>query len=216
VVLTADQIWTFLPAAILVTVAPGPDILATISLGVSRGRVVAVSFGLGCASGCLFHTALAAAGVSEFLRVFPAAKWVLQAAGACYLVWLAQGVLRASAPAGAGENEQQDPGSGDMLVRNWRSYFARGLLANLMNPKVSLFFLSFLPQFLVPAIASPARQFLALGLLFTATAVVVFSIVGLFAGEVGQLLRARPGLSPVLDRICALVFVYLAVRMLLV
>lgn len=212
--LTAEQILRFLLPALLMTVAPGPDILATVSLGISRGRVVAVSFGLGCASGCLFHTGLAAAGVSQFLQVFPAAKWGLQAAGACYLIWLAQGILRPRRATGS--NAGVETAGDAALAERQRNYFLRGLIANLINPKVALFFLAFLPQFLVPAAASPALQLLGLGLIFTAIAVVVFSVVGLFAGEVGQLLEARPGLSPVLDRICALVFVYLAVRMLLV
>jgi threonine/homoserine/homoserine lactone efflux protein len=215
VLLSAEQFWGFLPAALMVTLAPGPDLLATMSLGISRGRRVAVSFGLGCASGCLIHTALAAAGISSLLQRFPSAEWMMRTVGGCYLLWLAWGILRPSTTTLQPRISAASNVPVGLQGNQWTAFFLRGLTANLINPKVALFFLSFFSSFLESGERSSARQLVGLGLVFTAIAVIVFSLVGLFSGRYGRLLRAHPRTGPLLDRICALVFVYLAVTMLL-
>lgn len=89
--LSLEQLLRFLPAAFLITAAPGPDILATLSLGLSRGWRAAVGFGVGCGTGCLLHTALAVLGVSALLQASPMAFGALRLAGAGYLVWIGWG-----------------------------------------------------------------------------------------------------------------------------
>jgi len=218
--LSLEQLLRFLPAAFLITAAPGPDILATLSLGLSRGWRAAVGFGVGCGTGCLLHTALAVLGVSALLQASPMAFGALRLAGAGYLVWIGWGALRSGGhlqlpqvaepeKSGLAESVRQEAFGG------W-SWFARGLLANAVNPKVALFFLSFLPQFVDDRIAGRAQQLAVLGVLFTLNAVLVFSAVGFFSGRLGVFLQGNVGLSRWLDRLTGLLFWGLAVRLVIV
>ncbi|MFN9038734.1 MAG: LysE family translocator, partial [Planctomyces sp.] len=92
--ITTEQLVRFLGAAFLITISPGPDVLATVSLGLSRGWRAAVGFGVGCGSGCLLHTLLAVLGVSALLRASPVAFGALRLCGAGYLLWIGWGALR--------------------------------------------------------------------------------------------------------------------------
>jgi len=219
--LSPDQLIQFLLTACLITIAPGPDVLATLSLGLSRGWRVAVGFGVGCGSGCLLHTGLAVLGISAVLQASPVAYGVLKLAGAGYLAWLGLGALRsrgvlqlpevpsmASADSGMGATEEQSQG-----VSGW---FMRGLLANAVNPKVALFFLSFLPPFVSDRAGNRELQLALLGVLFTVNAVVVFGLLGMFSGQLGSLLQGRAGITRWLDRFTGLLFWVLAGRLLFV
>ncbi|HNQ58437.1 MAG TPA: LysE family translocator, partial [Candidatus Desulfobacillus denitrificans] len=142
--MTLAQIAGFLAAAALITLAPGPDNLSVLSLGLSRGRRAGIGFGLGCALGCFIHTLLATLGVTALIAASDTAFTLLKLAGAAYLVWLGIGALRspgATLAADAGAAPADDP---------MRPYLMRGFVANAINPKVALFFLAFLPQFVDP------------------------------------------------------------------
>ncbi|MGE5515052.1 MAG: LysE family translocator [Bacteroidota bacterium] len=200
------QASAFLAAAVLVTLAPGPDNLMVLSLSLARGRQQGVAFGLGCAAGCLSHTALAALGVSALIAASPWAFLALKVVGGLYLAWLGVQVLRhagtaTAAPAAA-------PGG-------TRALFLRGLLANAINPKVILFFLAFLPQFVAPARGDAALQTLVLGLIFTLQAALLFGLLGLFAGHLGQSLTRHPAVERWLHRIAGITFIGLGARLVL-
>ena len=197
----------FLLAAVLITLSPGPDNLMVLSLGIARGRAPGVAFGLGCALGCLSHTTLAVLGVSALIAASPIAFLVLKIAGGVYLVWLGIQALRSR---GTIEFARQ-PGSDRM-----RTLFARGLIANAVNPKVILFFLAFLPQFVDAPRGSVALQTALLGVLFTLQAVAIFSAIGYFAGTLGEALRRRPAAGAWLDRIAGSVFILLGLRLMVV
>ena len=199
-----EHLTLFLGAAILVTVSPGPDNLATLSIGLSRGWRSAVGFGVGCGCGCLFHTALAAAGVSALLRSSPAAFSALKWCGAAYLAWLGFGALRSQ-----GSRINDFAGDQESGLR----YFSRGLFANAINPKVAVFFLSFLPQFVVESSGRAALQMLLLGLIFTAQAMLIFAAIGCFSGQIGQALRSHLQAGVWLDRFTGILFIGLAVRL---
>jgi threonine/homoserine/homoserine lactone efflux protein len=203
---TPDQLLIFLGAAVLVTLSPGPDNLAVLSLGLSKGWKPAVGFGTGCGCGCLNHTALAVLGVSALLKSSPLAFNGLKWCGAGYLAWLGYGALRSR-----GTRVAETQGQTESVLR----YFVKGLIANSINPKVAIFFLSFLPQFMVASPVTPARQLLVLGGLFTIQAIVLFAVIGMFSGQIGSLLHRRPGVSVWLDRVAGLVFLLLAVRLLI-
>ena len=205
--LTLPQAATFLAAALLVALAPGPDNLMVLSLGMSRGRRAGVAFGLGCALGCLNHTLLAALGVSAVIAASPAAFTALKVAGGLYLVWLGVQAIRHARPLGAPEVRAVSPDAPGKL-------FARGLLANAINPKVILFFLAFLPQFVEAARGRVAWQIAQLGVLFTIQAVVVFGAIGYFAGDIGERLARRPAAGAWLDRAAGGIFVALGLRLL--
>ena len=205
---TPEQLIPFLLTAVLLTATPGPDNLMVLGVGASRGRRMGMAFGLGCASGCLSHTLLAALGVSAVLAASPIAFTALRVLGGAYLVWLGIGALRSEGDGGVSVSQAENAGDASLS----RQFF-KGVLANAINPKVVLFFLSFLPQFVVPAQGHVPLQMAALGLVFTLQAAVLFGALGWFAGSIGQWLQRRPRAGLWLDRVSGVVFVGLGVRM---
>ena len=203
--LTTAQLLGFLLAALVLTATPGPDNLMVLSVGMSQGRKPGIAFGLGCALGCLSHTVLAVVGVSALVASSPTAFLVLKWAGGAYLVWLGLQALR---HAGA---VRIDASSG--AATSLTKLFLKGLFANAINPKVVLFFLSFLPQFVVASQGQVALQLGLLGLVFTAQAAVLFGLLGYFSGGIGAWLMRRPSVGPWLDRLAGTVFVALGLRM---
>lgn len=204
--LTLEQFSGFLIAALLITATPGPDNLMVLSMGMSKGRKQGIAFGLGCAAGCLSHTVLAVIGVSALISASATAFTLLKVAGGLYLIWLGFNALRSSGAAGVSAAGAVD----SSLTR----LFFKGCIANAINPKVVLFFLSFLPQFVVTDNGQVALQLAGLGLTFTLQAAVLFSLLGYFSGAVGQWLNRRPKAGVILDRIAGTVFVLLGLRLL--
>jgi threonine/homoserine/homoserine lactone efflux protein len=201
--LDPQQAFAFLGAAVLLTLAPGPDNLMVLSIGAARGRLRGMAFGLGCALGCLSHTLLAALGVSALIKASPMAFAALRLAGGAYLVWIGWQALRSRGGATTGKALDEAP---------W-ALFRRGLIANAINPKVIMFFLALLPQFVVPARGGTGWQIVQLGILFTLQAAVLFGLLGYFAGVIGQWL-ARHGRAGIwLDRVAGGVLVALGLRL---
>ena len=203
--LAPEQFFGFLLAAILLTASPGPDNLMVLGLGMSKGRKQGMVFGLGCALGCLSHTFLAVIGVSAIIAASPTAFTALRIGGGLYLVWLGIGALRST----GGQSAAADGAPAQSL----KSLFMKGLLANAINPKVVLFFLSLLPQFVVAANGNVPGQMLALGLTFTLQAAILFGLLGYFAGAVGAWLERKPGAGTWLDRLAGTVFIALGVKL---
>jgi threonine/homoserine/homoserine lactone efflux protein len=203
-----DQAVGFLAAAAVITLAPGPDILMVLSLGAARGPRAGIVFGLGCACGCLSHTVLAALGVSVLIAASPWAFGVLRLCGGGYLIWL--GLKALSTPAGA------PAGVAGAITGPVAALFRRGLVANALNPKVILFFLAFLPQFVSPSRGTPGLQMAQFGVLFTLQAAALFALTGAAAGRVGTWLGRRPGFGRWLDRGTGVLFVGLGLKLILV
>lgn len=208
--LSLEQLLGFLLAAGAVTASPGPDNLMVLGIGISRGRHHGIAFGLGCALGCLSHTLLAVVGVSALVAASPLALTALKISGGAYLVWLGVRSLRSRGQLKVGADEDV---VGSQASTSLRTLFAQGLLANAINPKVILFFLAFLPQFVQPAQGPVAWQMATLGLVFTAQAALLFGLLGYFAGGVGQWLKQRPSAGVWLDRVAGLVFIGLGARL---
>jgi len=205
-VLTPDQALAFLAAAVLITLAPGPDNLMVLGLGMARGRQAGVSFGLGCALGCLSHTLLAVLGISALIAASATAFLALKIVGGLYLLWLGVQALKSR---GGGA-----PGGGNAAPISLPRLFAKGLLANAINPKVLLFFLAFLPQFVATDRGNGPIQIAQLGVLFTLQAALLFASLGYFAGHVGRWLARTPRASLWLDRTAGGIFVALGIRLL--
>lgn len=203
--LTFDQVSAFLVAAVLITATPGPDNLMVLGTGISKGRAQGMAFGLGCALGCLSHTVLAVVGISALIASSPLAFTALKIAGGLYLIWLGSQALRHAGRATAAAGQDGAASLGQQ--------FARGLVANAINPKVVLFFLSFLPQFVVPAQGGVGWQVAGLGLAFTIQAAILFGFLGYFAGAIGGWLNRRPRAGTWLDRIAGVVFISLGLRL---
>ncbi|MES2128981.1 MAG: LysE family translocator [Pseudomonadota bacterium] len=203
-ILSPEQFAGFLAAAVVITVSPGPDNLMVLGVGMSRGRKAGMAFGLGCALGCLSHTLLATLGVSALIAASPMAFSALKIFGGLYLVWLGFGALRSSGGAKVGVAAGEES-----LLK----LFGKGLFANSINPKVVLFFLSFLPQFVVPEHGSVSLQTALLGLTFTAQGCILFGTLGYFSGTVGQWISATPKAGLWLDRVAGTIFVGLGLRL---
>lgn len=203
--LSPEQLFGFLLAAVAITASPGPDNLMVLGMGMSRGRAQGMAFGLGCALGCISHTVLAVAGVSALVAASPLALTALKIAGGLYLLWLGWQALRSR----GGAQVSANAASADSL----RRLFLRGMLANAINPKVVLFFLAFLPQFVVPTQGPVALQLAVLGGAFTLQAALLFGLLGFFAGTVGAWLQRWPGASLWLDRLAGAVFITLGARL---
>lgn len=201
-----DVLLAFLAASALITVAPGPDNLMVLSVGISRGRSAGIGFGLGCALGCFTHTLWATLGIGAVVLASESTFTTLKMAGAAYLVYIG---IMAWRDAGKMALIALDDGSAEPL----RAHVRRGFVANVVNPKVALFFIAFLPQFVDPARGPVWSQMLLLGAVFAAQTVVIFSGLGWSAGNIGERLRRQPKLAVWLDRCAAAIFFGLALHL---
>ncbi|MDN4054880.1 LysE family translocator [Massilia sp. YIM B02763] len=203
--LTLDQFLAFLAAAVLLTLSPGPDNMMVLSIGIAKGRLRGIAFGLGCAFGCLSHTLLAVVGVSALIAASPVAFTALKVCGGLYLAWMGWHAIRSRGGA------RVDRAEG--VAESARTLFFKGMLANAINPKVALFFLSFLPQFVAAGRGDANVQIALLGLTFTLQAAVLFGLLGFFSGTIGAWLGRRPAAGMWLDRIAGAVFIGLGLRL---
>lgn len=198
-------LFTFLGASLIVTIAPGPDNLMVLAHSLARGRQAGFAFALGCTLGCMTHILWATLGVSAALLASPKAFTALKWLGAAYLAWMAISAWRAR-PGPA-------PTAGGSIRRPWLRDVSRGFVANAINPKVALFFLAFMPQFIHPDSGPVTLQMLTLGGIFMAQTIVVFGSIAVLAGRIGQWMQKHPRMAPWLDRFASLVFLALAARL---
>jgi len=171
----------FVTTMLLINITPGPDMLYVIARSAGQGRTAGIVSALGIGAGCFFHIFAVAFGLAEFLRAVPVAYEAVRYAGAAYLVWLGARMLL-SRPRAEGPVTVQ-PAS-------LRQIFLQGTINNILNPRVAMFFLAFLPQFIDPH-GSAFRQTVSLGLLFDASGTTVNLIVALAAGAAGSLIPAK-------------------------
>lgn len=202
--MTSDTLLTFIAASTLLSFAPGPDNIFVLMQSAMHGRRAGLFITLGLCTGLLVHTTLVALGVAALLVVSTTAFTILKLVGATYLVYLA--VLSWRAPASAVEGAKVPPLS-------LRQYYLRGIVMNLTNPKVAIFFLALLPQFARPEIGSVTMQLLVLGGLFIAVALAVFSLIAVLAGWLAGALARSAQAQIRLNRLAALVFFGLAARL---
>lgn len=195
-----ERILAFVLAGLLLNLTPGADVMFATASGLAGGPRAGAVAGLGVGLGGLWHAGLAAGGVSALLAAHPAALDLLSWAGAGYLLWLAWGAWHAPLRVG-----------GEPVARRGGQVLWRGFVVNAFNPKVALFVLAFLPQFVDPALGPVWRQILLLGALFSLTGTVVTAGYGVLAGALGVRLAGRMG---VMNRVAAALYLLLALRLL--
>lgn len=198
----------FLAAALLVNLTPGPDMLFVAGSSAAQGQRAGVMAALGVGAGCLLHVALAAVGLSALLAASATAFGVVKWVGAVYLVWVGITMLRAAAA--------RAERASAMLPQGVSRVFWQGAWTNALNPKVALFFLAFLPQFIVPGAPHQALSFLTLGLVFTAGGVAVNLGVALLTDRLRAGLAGRGGSARVgswLQRAAGVLFVGLGLKL---
>lgn len=202
-----DGFLLFVLATLTLNATPGPDMLYVIARGGGQGRSAGVASALGIAAGCLVHTLLVACGLAGLLLTAPAAFDAVKYAGAAYLVYLG---VRALTSRRRTEADRQVAASGLGAV------FFQGALTNLLNPKVALFFLAFLPQFVDHSRGPVALQILMLGLLFNLMGTTVNILVALAASFAGGRLKTRVGDSTALRWLTGGALISLGVRLALI
>ena len=195
----------FMSAGLALNITPGPDMLYVIARSASQGRAAGIVSAFGIAAGTLFHIAAVALGLSAFLAAVPPAYAAVRIAGGCYLIYLAFRAFQSSARESA-----------EIAVKpaSMQRIFAQGAITNILNPKVALFFLAFLPQFTDPSRGSFAKQILILGLLFNTSGTVVNVLVAWFASALTSRARSNAGAIRWLERLTGVVFAGLGLRLL--
>ena len=207
--LTLQVVLAFFSVSVLLALAPGPDNVFVLVHAAQHGVRAGLLVVLGLCSGLLFHTAAVALGLAALLATSALAFTVLKTVGALYLLWLAW--LSWRAPAGPLQGQADAEGEN---LGPWQTY-GRGVLMNISNPKVALFFLAFLPQFVEPTRGAVALQILQLGGVFMLATLLTFGAVALLAGRFGQLLQNSPRAQVRLNRLASVVVVGLALRLVL-
>lgn len=205
------DLWlAFLTAALLLAAAPGPDNLFVLMQSAMHGARAGVFVTLGLCCGVFCHTLLAALGVAALIAGSPVMLTILKLIGAAYLFWLAWGAWRAPVDEG-GSSEKASPELTSAQL--WR----RGIVMNLTNPKVLLFFLAFFPSFILPGTSADAAtlQMLLMGATFLAVTLVVFSLFAWCAGSLADRVRT-PKVQRFFNKLSSVIFAVLALSTLLV
>lgn len=200
----APQLSYFLAASLLIIIAPGPDIIFLITQSLANGKKAGVATALGLASGNLVHTLAAVLGISAVFQTSASAFEILKIAGVCYLLYLAYCAIAAKNDASSVSLENES---------NSTSLFMRGVLMNVLNPKVALFFLAFLPQFIDSSTTNVWQQMAFYGITFTLLVVIVFGVIGIFAGTIQNKYFTNQGKHSWFRWITAAVFISLAARL---
>ena len=195
----------FIVASALLAIAPGPDVIYVLTRGISQGRKAGLAAALGFASGCIFHTVLAAVGVAALIRSSELAFDLVRYAGAAYLVWIGIQALRHS-------SSFSIEGASD--AKALATIYKQSVIGNMLNPKVTLFFLAFLPQFVNAEAGSVGvgLQMGMLGLVFMVVTIVVFGAVAIFAAMIGDWVRRKPAIGQRLNVFAGLTFIALGIR----
>ncbi|MBR5912953.1 MAG: LysE family translocator [Selenomonadaceae bacterium] len=198
----------FLTASILLTLAPGPDNLYLLTKSLSDGAKSGVILAAGLVSGIIFHTFLVMVGVAAFIQNSPVAFTVLKIFGAAYLIFLSFKSFQ-SARAGKKISMQKS----DAII-SFAALYRRGVLMNVLNPKVLLFFLAFLPQF-VNFSESPSLQIILLGVTFAVQGFFIMAAIAICAGKVRTLILRKKNLGQLFSYVEALVLAVIALTLLI-
>ena len=212
---TLQSLVAFFGVAVLLALSPGPDNLFVLMQSVQRGWRVGIAVVVGLCLGVVVHTTAVALGLAAVFAASSIAFTVLKWCGAAYLAYLAWGAWRAPVSAEKSGNgaSAESASSYEISSKELLAMVRRGVVMNLTNPKVLIFFLAFLPQFADPAIGPVGPQIFVFGAVFILAAFLVFGAIALFSGAFGNLLLRSPRAQFWLNKITAVVFVGLAVKL---
>jgi threonine/homoserine/homoserine lactone efflux protein len=200
----------FIASGLLLNMTPGQDTLYIVGRSVSQGRRAGVLSVLGISAGCLVHTLAAAFGLSAVLATSASAFFVVKMVGAAYLIYLGGRMLLERSPAPPADPTVAPVRGGP--TSSW-AIFRAGMLTNILNPKVALFFLAFLPQFVDPAATAKVAAFLLLGLIFIFNGTLWCLLVVWFASNVSRRLRGNGRIGAWLKRATGALFVGLGIKL---
>ena len=206
-----DTLIAFFGVAVLLALSPGPDNLFVLVQSAQRGWRLGMCVVVGLCLGILVHTTAVALGLAAVLAASSTAFTVLKWCGAAYLAWLAWGALRA--PSQVSETPVGSSAAQPLQLREALRMVGRGVVMNITNPKVLIFFLAFLPQFADPARGSVVWQIACFGAVFVLATFLVFGAIACFSGVFGGLLQRSARAQWWLNRLAGVVFLGLAVRL---
>jgi threonine/homoserine/homoserine lactone efflux protein len=196
----------FLTASLALIVAPGPDSLYVLARGIGQGRRAGAVSALGTSTGLLVHTTAAALGLAVLLQTSIVAYTIIKFVGAAYLIYLGIKTFLTK------QSPLVTPATGK---RSWRRMYLQGMLTNVLNPKVALFFVAFLPQFVDPRSGAVALHMLTLGIIFASLGLAYLLSVAMLSGSLGQFLKARPTWASRLRWLTGSIMVGLGLRLVL-
>lgn len=196
----------FIAVSMLLTIAPGPDILYVITQSITRGKRAGIATALGLSTGLIVHTTAAAFGVSAILQQSAIAFTILKYAGAIYLFFLAWKAFQEKEHL-LSDKPVQNKGTG--------SLYRQGIYMNILNPKVGLFFLAFLPQFVNSNAGNSSEQMVLLGILFMLQTIIIFSTVATFAGIFSNKILSRPNIAKYINYVKCSVFALIGIKLVL-
>jgi threonine/homoserine/homoserine lactone efflux protein len=198
---------TFAIAVFVIAITPGPDMTLFVGRALSEGRAAGLACMAGAMTGILVHTAMVSLGLSALIVASPEAFTALKVVGAAYLVWLAVQAIR--------NGSAFQPDTARRARRPLAAHWVTGLGINLLNPKIILFFMTFLPQFVSASDPDAPGKLFVLGLLFIPLSLPVTVPMVLAADGFSKLLRARPKITRAIDYLFASVFAAFALRILM-
>ncbi|MCX7550226.1 LysE family translocator [Xanthomarina sp. F2636L] len=198
-----DILISFIVATSALAFSPGPDNIYVLMQSISHGKTSGLATVSGLISGCLVHTTLVAFGVSALIKENDSLFFIIKLFGAAYLLYLAHTVYKSDA--------SLQLGSGSVPKKTGTQLFKQGFLMNVLNPKVSLFFLALFPGFLFSNTLSEVTQFYVLGFLFMAVSFIIFSSIALLAGSISTYITQHKHIGSYLKWLQIFVFVGIAV-----
>ena len=199
-----ESIMAFLLASALLSIAPGPDNIFVLMQSALYGKKAGVLVTLGLCTGLIVHTSAVAFGVAAIFQTSVVAFTVLKLVGAMYLLYLAWQAFQASVH----RLDASVP-----ALRSNGALYRRGIIMNITNPKVTIFFLAFLPQFTSPNHGALVPHIFLLGGLFILVSLIIFSTIAFMAGSLGNWLNTSPKAQIYLNRIAGTVFILLALKL---
>jgi threonine/homoserine/homoserine lactone efflux protein len=199
--------WLFLVTGVLLNLTPGQDTMFIIGRGLTGGLRTGVAAAFGIIVGSIFHTLAAALGLSVILATSAVAFTLVKLVGAAYLVYLGAKLLFAK----SAENKAESPAAA--ASADPKSAFAQGILTNVLNPKVALFFLAFLPQFIDPASVKKTLAFLALGATFITTGLIWCLVLAAGAARLQAFFLRNPNVRTLIDRAVGSLFIAMGARL---
>ncbi len=201
-----EALYLFSLATVALAISPGPDNIYVLTQSLTNGAKSGIATTAGLISGCIVHTTLLAFGVSVIITTSPILFYTIKIFGACYLLYLGWKVYRSDARLALDTKAPK---------KSYRELFIQGVIMNLVNPKVLIFFLAFFPAFLWDETGNTVVQFYILGLTFMLISFLVFSSIALLAGGISSYLLTHKNTGFVLKWLQILVFTGIAVYILL-
>jgi threonine/homoserine/homoserine lactone efflux protein len=202
--LDSHTLFLFITASTLLALAPGPDNIFVLTQSMLKGAKPGIFVTLGLCTGLIFHTSAVALGVAAIFQTSITAFNILKFIGAAYLLYLAYLSFRSC-------SKSKLKADKDNLTLG--KLYKRGILMNVTNPKVSIFFLAFLPQFTNVQAGNVTLQILLLGAIFMLCALIVFSAVAFSAGKLGDWFNRSPNAQNILNKVAGSIFALLAVKL---